>query len=814
MEESERCIVGGDLNGHIGGGNELIGRVHGGHAYGVENEAGEKIIDFSISNDLVIDNSLFCKKDEHLITYKSGNGASQIDYLLCRRRDRNEIRNCKVIPGDHVAAQHRLLVIDLEISVTRVHKGRAKMKRKIKWFKLKDDLFKQQFRDKVVQEIDGNMADVNGWWTRVNETFLKAGKEVLGETSGKIWENKETWWFNPEVQEKTRLKKLAKKRWEETRQDTDKEEYKESCKEAKVAVAIARSKAYDKLYEELDTKEGQGKIFNSAKQRNKSTKNISHIKQMKDEDGRVLREENEILKRWKEYFEKLLNEENPRSLRGEGVPNNGEETEITRREVELAMGKMKMGKATGPDDLPIEAWKALGEDGIDILWKLMNEILEKEMIPDKWRESTLIPIYKEKGDIQSCGNYRGIKLMSHTLKLLERILDSRLRQVARIGRQQLGFMKGLGTVDGVFSLRQIMEKYREKRKNLHMVFIDLEKAYDRVPREEVWRGLRERGVQEKYVRVIKECYRDVTTSVRSTVGKTDDFKVRVGLHQGSALSPLLFNIVFDVITENVREEPPWCLIYADDVVVVAESKVEVERKLEEWRNALESRGMKISRTKTEYFTTDLNGNQDVTVRLDGEELKRARNFKYLGSVVDNTADTEKEVNYRIQCGWNNWRKVSGVICDRRVPVRLKGKVHRTVVRPALTYGLEAAPMKKKEERKMDVAEMKMLRWSMGVTRRDRIRNEYIRGTVKVVEVSKKIQESRMRWYGHSKRRGGEAHVGREAMEMEVEGTRGRGRPKTRWKDCIRNDLREKNIDEGAVYSRSEWRRLIHNGDPE
>ena len=108
----------------------------------------------------------------------------------------------------------------------------------------------------------------------------------------------------------------------------------------------------------------------------------------------------------------------------------------------------------------------------------------------------------------------------------------------------------------------------------------------------------------------------------------------------------------------------------------------------------------------------------------------------------------------------------------------------------------------------------MLRWSVGVTRRDRIRNEYIRGIVKVVEVSKKIQESRMRWYGHLKRRDGEEHVGREAMEMEVEGTRERGRPKTRWKDCIRNDLREKNIDEGAVYSRNEWRRLIHNGDPE
>ena len=82
--------------------------------------------------------------------------------------------------------------------------------------------------------------------------------------------------------------------------------------------------------------------------------------------------------------------------------------------------------------------------------KFMNEIFEKEVIPDKWRKSILIPIYKEKGDIQSCGNYRGIKLMSHTLKLLERILDGRLKQGVHIGRQQLGFMKGLWTVDGIF----------------------------------------------------------------------------------------------------------------------------------------------------------------------------------------------------------------------------------------------------------------------------------------------------------------------------------------------------------------------------
>ena len=279
---------------------------------------------------------------------------------------------------------------------------------------------------------------------------------------------------------------------------------------------------------------------------------------MKDKDGLVLRRESDIIKRWKEYFEKLMNEENDRYLRGLGDPNHGVVRDISRDEVVLGLKKMKNGKAPGPDELPIEAWKALGNEGTNTLWSLMQKIFHEERMPDSWRQSTLIPIFKEKGDVQACENYRGIKLMSHTLKLFERIMDGRIRQEVNIGKQQLGFMKGVGTTDGIFAVRQMMEKHREKQQVLHMCFIDLEKAYDRVPSDELWRCLRERSVPEKYVRMIQETYRDVTTRVRSTFSITDCFKVQVGLHQGSALSPFLFNIVFDVLTEAVREEPPWC----------------------------------------------------------------------------------------------------------------------------------------------------------------------------------------------------------------------------------------------------------------
>ena len=181
-----------------------------------------------------------------------------------------------------------------------------------------------------------------------------------------------------------------------------------------------------------------------------------------------------IIGRWKGYVDKLLNEENRRSIFDDGVPNKGLTQEISRNEVKVAISRMKNGKATGMDGIPVEVMKCLGEDGIDMLWDLMKGVYEEEKIPTEWRDSVIIPIYKEKGDIQDCGNYRGIKLMSHIMKIWEKIIDRRLREEKTIGDEQFGFMPGRGTTDAIFEVQQLMEKHREKQKELHMVFIDLE----------------------------------------------------------------------------------------------------------------------------------------------------------------------------------------------------------------------------------------------------------------------------------------------------------------------------------------------------
>ena len=115
------------------------------------------------------------------------------------------------------------------------------------------------------------------------------------------------------------------------------------------------------------------------------------------------------------------------------------------------------------------AIECIGEEGVDMLWDLLQKIYEQEKMPEVWRDTVIVPIFKENGDIQECGNYGGIKLMSHIMKVWEKVIDRRLRRETTMGEQQFGFMPGKGTTDTIFAARQMIEKHGEAEGNTHGV---------------------------------------------------------------------------------------------------------------------------------------------------------------------------------------------------------------------------------------------------------------------------------------------------------------------------------------------------------
>jgi hypothetical protein len=157
------------------------------------------------------------------------------------------------------------------------------------------------------------------------------------------------------------------------------------------------------------------------------------------------------------------------------------------------------------------------------------------------------------------------------MKLWERVIEHRLRGMTHITMNQIGFMPERSTMEAIFLIRQVKERYKEQ-KDLHMVFIDLEKAYDKIHRNLMWWALDKHKVPTKYVTLSKDMYDKVVTSVRTTDGNTNAFPINIGLHQGLALSPYLFALVIDEVTRNIQGDIPWCMLFVDDVVLVDESR--------------------------------------------------------------------------------------------------------------------------------------------------------------------------------------------------------------------------------------------------
>ncbi|KAH1222102.1 Craniofacial development protein 2 [Glycine max] len=299
IPQGEKVFLGGDLNGHVGSMARGFEGVHGGFGLGEMNGEGKSILEFSEALDLSIANTWFKKREEHLITYKSGGTCSQIDFFLIRKSDRKYCLNCKVIPGESLTTQHRVLVMDVRIR-DRAKRRSPMVAPRIKWWHLKGEkqgIFQQKIWEGWCGQSQGSANDM---WNKMSQEIIKVAKETLGESRGFGPRGKESWWWNENVQSKVRVKKECFKEWSRCRNSETWDKYKIARNETKKAVSEARAQAFDGLYQALGTRDGERSIYRLAKGRERKTRDLDQVKCVKDEEGKVLVHEKDIKERWKD----------------------------------------------------------------------------------------------------------------------------------------------------------------------------------------------------------------------------------------------------------------------------------------------------------------------------------------------------------------------------------------------------------------------------------------------------------------------------------------------------------------------------------
>jgi len=178
---------------------------------------------------------------------------------------------------------------------------------------------------------------------------------------------------------------------------------------------------------------------------------------------------------------------------------------------------MQMNTATDEkclSGLVAEMIQATGDIGTQWILDLRNSIVKESYIPKDWKSSVPLPIYKVKGDPMECGSYRGIKLLEHAMKVVERIFEYKIPQQIYIDDMQFGFIKGKGTTGTIYIIRQMQENFRAKEEKLYFGFVDLEKALERVPREVIRCVMRKLAVEEWLVSAVMFTYTGVKTVVK------------------------------------------------------------------------------------------------------------------------------------------------------------------------------------------------------------------------------------------------------------------------------------------------------------
>ena len=437
-------------------------------------------------------------------------------------------------------------------------------------------------------------------------------------------------------------------------------------------------------------------------------------------------------------------------------------------------------------------------------------------------------------------------------KIFARIIQERLQTIAEtiLPESQCGFRKGRGCVDMIFVLRQLVEKTCEHDDTLFILFVDLKKAYDSVPRSALWRVLEKVGVPPTMLQIIRSFHDGMKAEIRVGSSSTDSIEVKNGLRQGCTLAPTLFNIYYSVVIANWRERCPSAGVnvkfkygrklvgdrtaksrlkvvrttesqFADDAATYATSRKTFESSATELKDTVEDWGMVVSIEKTKGMMVGSGMDEVDTMSLQMEHgsIEMMNTFPYLGSIVARDGEITSEIASRIA-------KASRVFGCLRKPifqnpnlsVSTKRFVYRAVVLSVLFYAAETWTIKAPSMRRLRAFHNRCIRSILGVSKhqqwRDQITSEQLAASFGMEDsIEDLLMTYRLRWIGHIARMGDE-RLPKKLLFGEFEKKRPFHGTKKRWRDGVKSDLQAIGIGDNwydLAQERSLWRKSCIEG---
>ena len=438
---------------------------------------------------------------------------------------------------------------------------------------------------------------------------------------------------------------------------------------------------------------------------------------VRDSNGNLITNKTDKLNRWREHFSGFLNKTLTDPTKRNRLRNSNirhplmdlSDEPPSKNEIYDALKKMKKYKAPGYYNITAELLQYGGDLLINELEILYKQIWKEEKIPEIWRRGTIIIVPKT-GDLSVCSNNRGITLLSVSLKLLKRIIIARISpDLEKILRSnQAGFRKGRSCGEQIFVVRQLFERCREYSNHpLYACFVDYKAAFDSVDRTILWEALDRYGIPPKYVTLLKEGYNNFSASVQVDGTLTDWFDVEGGVKQGDVPSPMLFNVIVDLVAILSFDDPNNILgvminalgdyltdrEFADDNFTVSENGDNLQ-KLIIYNLVYYSEGanLSINTNKTKVMS-----NRQANISVNGNVLEQVSHYKYLGSFVNSDSNHDKELNVRIGKAWGQYNKLSKV-WSSKASIRTKIRIYQSCIRSMLTYACETWALTSKQEK--------------------------------------------------------------------------------------------------------------------